>query len=282
MGVDTADYDNDGHIDLFITNYENEPSSLYKGRGDGTFEDRSEASGIAHLSRRFLKWGTRFVDLDLDGWLDLLVVNGHVDDNLGNGSPPRQPTWPQPNRRSRGATAGVMFPAIVPGREGYPQQAQVYRGGADGRFEDVSFTAGDYFQKKHVGRGAAFGDLDNDGDWDVVLVNNDQQAALLRNDSTRSSSWARLELQGHGCNRNGIGARVQIRAGRLVRTQFVPTAGSYLSESDRRLLFAIPADVAAATGEVRWPCGAIESFTVTPGTSIRVEEKNCLLRKTGR
>jgi hypothetical protein len=258
MGVGIGDFNHDGHLDLFVTNYENEPSSLYAGTGTGLFDDRTVPSGIAALSQRFLKWGAQFVDLDLDGQLDLLIANGHVDDNLV-GTPAHAPPWPASNPRAPRL--------MLPGREGYLQQAQVYRGTTDGRFEDVSEDAGAYFKEKHAGRGVAFGDIDNDGDWDVVIVNNDQPATLLRNDSLHRGAWARVELHGHGCNRDAIGARVAIRAGKWSATQFVPTGGSYLSEGDRRLIFAVPDATASVTAEVRWPCGAVQPVQLKPGTT---------------
>ena len=136
---------------------------------------------------------------------------------------------------------------------------------------------GVYFLEKHVGRGAAFGDIDNDGDWDVVVVNNDEPAALLRNDTPRSNQWARLELHGQGCNRDAIGARVRVNTGGSTQTQYVPSAGSYLSEHDRRLLFALPGAPGPVTAEIRWPCGATATVDLKPGHSVSVEEKNCLL-----
>ena len=263
MGVDAADYDNDGDPDLFITNYENEPSSLYQNNGDATFTDVSQSSGIARSSLLLLKWGCRFVDLDLDGHLDLLVLNGHVNDYLDK---PAQ-------------TSGLIRRRLTI-REGYAQRAQIYRNdGIHGRFTDVSWTAGPYFLEKHVGRGAAFGDFDNDGDWDVVAVNNDERAALLRNDTPRASQWARIELRGQACNRDAIGAGVRVKTGAVTQTQYVASGGSYLSDHDRRLLFGIPGAADQVTADIRWPCGATETVIVKPGTSTRIEEKNCLLAK---
>jgi hypothetical protein len=271
MGVGVGDFDHDGHLDLFVTNYENEPSSLYAGTGKGTFDDRTIPSGIAAVSQRFLKWGAQFVDLDLDGEFDLLVANGHVDDNL-HATPPHPPSWPAANPRAPRL--------MLPGREGYLQQAQVYRGTPDGRFEDVSADAGAYFMEKHPGRGVSFADLDNDGDWDAVIVNNDEPAVLLRNDSAHRGGWARLELHGRGCNYDAIGARVTLHAGNQSRTQVVPTGGSYLSEGDRRLIFALPAGVDTATAEIGWPCGARQTAVLRTGSTTVIEESNCLLRRT--
>jgi hypothetical protein len=264
MGVDAADYDNDGDVDLFITNYENEPSSLYSNNGDGTFTDASFSSGIGRYSLALMKWGTRFVDLDLDGHLDLLIMNGHVNDYLD-----------APNRRS-----GLAPGRVSSAREGYAQRAQIYRNnGAYGTFSDASWTAGAYFLEKHVGRGAAFGDFDNDGDWDVVAVHNNEPAALLRNDTAHGGPWARLELHGRGCNRDAIGARVTVKSGGVVQTRYVTSGGSFLSDHDRRLLLGWRGVAGDVTAEIRWPCGATEQVTLKPGTSTRIEEGNCLLTK---
>ena len=254
MGVDAADYDNDGRVDLFITNYEREPSSLYRNRDGRTFTDESVSSGIWSYGLAFLKWGCRFVDLDLDGHLDLFVVNGHVNDNL-------------------------VYRVGARLRKGYAQRAQVYRNdGERGHFTDVSLTpAGPYFLERHVGRGAAFGDVDNDGDWDVVVVNSDEPAVLLQNDTVRRNEWARLELQGNGCNRDAIGARVRVMTGDTTQTRYVTSGGSYLSDHDRRLLVGLPGVVDTVDAEIRWPCGATETVSLRPGESVRVEETSCRL-----
>jgi hypothetical protein len=256
MGVDAADYDNDGWVDLFVTNYEGEPSSLYRNHEGLTFTDESVPSAIWSYSLAFLKWGCRFVDLDLDGHLDLFVANGHVNDNL------------EKHPRSRL-------------RKGYAQRAQVYRNdGRRGHFTDVTLgppPVGSYFLEEHVGRGAAFGDYDNDGDWDVVVVNNDEPAVLLRNDTAHRNRWARLELQGKGCNRDAIGARVQVVTGDITQTRHVTSGGSYLSEHDRRILIGLPGVVGSVDAEVRWPCGARETVVLKPGEVVKMEETRCLL-----
>src|SRR5204863_6971188 len=125
-----------------------------------------------------------------------------------------------------------------------------------GRFSDVSRTAGPYFLEPYVGRGAAFADFDNDGDWDVIAMNNDGPAILLRNDTLRQHPWVSLELHGKGCNRDAIGARVQITAGAIVQTRYVSAGSSYLSDHDRRLLIGLPGAQGQVTAQIRWPCGA--------------------------
>lgn len=270
MGVDAADYDNDSHIDLFITNYENEPNSLYRSMGDGLFEDESYRSGIAGMSLPLMGWGTRFIDLDLDGYLDLLVLNGHINDNLGK---------PEVGKRFSGF---VNRP--IRAREGYQQRAQVYRNEptAGGRrlFSEASWTAGPYFRTKRAGRGAAFGDYDNDGDWDVVVVNNDEPAAVLRNDTQTSGRWAQIQLRGDRCNLDAIGAKVTIRTPGLTQTRYVTSGSSYLSDHDRRLLFGFDGSARASEtvkAEIRWPCGAVQSVDLPLGRQTTVREASCRL-----
>ena len=255
MGVDAADYDNDGHVDLFITNYTGEPSSLYRNSGNGTFTDRSLSTGVFVHSLVFMKWACRFLDLDLDGFMDVFVLNGHINDNLDEQERPRY-------------------------RKGYAQQAQIYRYDVlQRRFTDVSSTVGPYFAEEHVGRGAAFGDFDNDGDWDAVVVNNDEPAVLLRNDTEKTEHWVQLELHGDGCNRDAIGTRIRITSGDFVQTRYVRSGGSYLSDHDRRVLIGLPQGTESVTAEIRWPCGATETRTLARGQSVTVDEEVCLLSR---
>jgi len=257
MGTDAADYDNDGHVDILTTNYEKDPTTLYRGRGDGTFVDMAEASGLAALSWPFLKWGCRLLDLNGDGRRDVFVVNGHVDPA---GTPGRPLNFPDDK---------------WPGK-GFAQEAQVFVAANNGRFADASATAGPFFQEKHVARGAAFADFDNDGDWDVLTNNIDEPVVLLRND-TPSFRWGRLELQGDRCNRDAFGARIRVTTGSLVQTEYVHSAGSYLSDHDHRPLFSLPG-ASGATAQIRWPCGAMQMVALTPFTTVRVKESGCLLR----
>lgn len=261
MGVDAADYDNDGRIDLVVTNYENEPTSVYRNLGDGTFEDRSVRSGISALAWGFMKWGVRLIDFDGDGLKDLFVVNGHIYEDVSIVAPPGQPL--------AGAT-----------RKRYAQEAQVLAQQPNGRFVDVSAGAGPFFKNRHVARAAAFADVDNDGDWDALLTTVNGPAVLLRNDSA-PRSWARLALEGQGCNRDAIGARVRVTTGTLTQTAIVQSAGSYLSDHDRRPLFALPGD-GAVTAEIRWPCGATQTVPIPRGATMQVQEVGCRLRNPPR
>ncbi len=257
MGTDVGDYDNDGRLDLVVTNFANEPTSLYRGRGDGTFSNESLRSGVGGASLPYLKWGCRFVDLDRDGWQDLFMANGHVDDHADE-------------------RAGEL---------GYAQPCQVLRndGGASGSptFADVSAGCGQFFRRRQVARGAAFGDYDNDGDADVLIACNNQPAILLRNDTPTRRSWIRLSLTGRGCNRDALGARVRLNqdtqataARPMTQTQVVRSSCSYLSDHDRRLHFGVAPGVPAQV-EVRWPCGADQRLDMLPGTAVSVTEQAC-------
>ena len=251
--MDSGDYDNDGRLDLFITNYENEPSSLYRNLGDGLFADQSQRSGISALSWVFLKWGCRFVDFNRDGLLDIFVANGHVD--------PRAVSYP------------VQAEHLQKGR-GYNQRSQVFLNAGRGRYADVSKQSGPYFSERYVARGAAFADYDNDGDMDALVTNNNQAAVLLRNDSPTSQRWARLELEGASPNRGGLGAIIRVTSGGITQTQVVKSGGSYLSDHDRRPLFGLPGtDVAVA--EVRWPCGSIQKVSLVANKTTTVKEVGC-------
>lgn len=257
MGVDVADYDNDGRFDLFVTNYAHETNSLYAGRGDGTFDDRSAASGITLISMPYLGWGTRFVDFDGDGYRDLFVVNGHVNPQADSNVPP-----------------GNIVNAARP--LGYQQPAQIYLNRRNGRFTEFSQAAGPYFMTKQVSRGAAFFDYDNDGDVDVLIVNNNSPATLLRNDTPGAARRVRLTLKGKGCNHHAIGARVRVTAGALTQLETVKSATSYLSDHDRRLSFGLPG-TEPATAEIRWPCGGEQRVALAAGASVVVEEAACEL-----
>ena len=256
MGADTADYDGDGHYDLITANYEKEPLTLYRGRGDGTFIDMAEQSGLSTPGFPFLKWGVRLLDFNGDGRRDVFVANGHVDPAGTPGRPLNMPDEKWPGK-------------------GFAQEALVLAGTAEGRFIDMSAQSGQFFRDKHVARGAAFGDYDNDGDWDVFIVNIDEPAVLLRNDSP-AYRWGRLELEGAGCNRDALGSRVQVTSGGLTQTEYVRSGGSYLSDHDHRLLFALPGS-APATAEIHWPCGAVQTVTLTPGKTQHVTEVGCRL-----
>ncbi len=245
MGIDCGDYDNDGLLDLVVTNFEHETNALYRNLGGGTYQDESFPAGIAKASLPYVGWGVRFVDIDLDGFEDLFVVNGHVDDY-----------------------------ADERGGAGYAQRALVFHNRGDGTFADVTAGSGEFFSRRVGGRGMAIGDYDNDGDSDVLIACNNQPAVLLRNDSPRDTSWIRVVPAGRGCNRDAIGARVRVSADSRTQTRYVRSGTSYLADHDRRLVFGIGRDP-RATVEITWPCGAVEKLEVEAGKSAPVRETGC-------
>jgi enediyne biosynthesis protein E4 len=231
MGVAAGDYDRNGTVDLFKTNFAGDTSTLYANDGKGACEDRTFAAGVG-LNTRWLGWGVGFVDLDNDGWLDLFLVNGHV--------------YPEVQRLQTEA--------------GYQQPKVVYRNLASGRFEDITGRLGAPVTTPAAGRGAAFADLDNDGDIDVVVNNVHAAPDLFRLDTQSPAHWTTLKLVGTRSNRSGIGARVRMfdAAGRQV--QEVRGGGSYFSQNDLRVHFGLGRSTAIDRVEVRWPNGLEEEW----------------------
>jgi hypothetical protein len=209
MGVDAADVNRDGRLDLIVTNYESEYNAFYENVGRGSFMDVAVPRGLAAGSLPWVGWGTAFVDLDLDGWLDVIVTNGHTDENL--------------HEMGRDAP--------------YAQPPLVWRND-HGRFELVQCQPGEYFNGRHVGRALAVVDLDNDGDQDIVIGHQDAAPALLRNDSVAEKGQPRgtlsLKLIGTRGNRDAIGATVRVHAGSVSLVTQVKGGGSYLSTNDTR------------------------------------------------
>jgi enediyne biosynthesis protein E4 len=230
MGVDFADYDNDGHPDLFVTDLSNERYMLFRHNGDGTFRDVTNASGIGAATLLYSGWSARLVDYDNDGWKDIFVAQGHVMDTIEKTAPNLR--YLQPLLLLRNESA--HFVRVVPG---------------------------DVFQRSWAGRGAAFGDLDNDGDIDIVVSNVGQQALVLRNDGGNRRNWLSIRTVGTRSNRDGIGCRVKVASASGV-TQYatVNTAAGYLSASDRRLVVGLGSDTSAKRVEVRWPSGTTQAF----------------------
>lgn len=227
MGVDWGDYNGDGRLDLFVANYAGEPKSLYQNLGDGLFSHAAAPAGLAQPTRPWVAFGTKFLDADNDGHLDLAIVNGHVQD---------------------------LIQQVDPGNS-YRQRSQLFRGTADGRFSDVSTVVGTDFQKPIVGRGLATGDFDNDGRIDLLAADLDGAPMLLRNQSTAKANWLSLHLEGTRSNRMAIGARVTLKAGGKNQVREARTDGSFLSAHDPRVHFGLgPADKVERV-EIRWPSG---------------------------
>ncbi|MEZ6061900.1 MAG: CRTAC1 family protein [Planctomycetaceae bacterium] len=230
MGVASADINHDGRLDLFVTNFEGEQNTLYLQSAPDTFYDASNMLGLAPDSKPWVGWGTAFVDFNLDGWKDVIVTNGHVDNNL-----------PQMGRD-------------VP----YEQPALVWQNN-EGRFRCLADSAGSWFRVSHPGRGLITADLDNDGDTDIVVTQQDQHPALLRNDSPEFDRSARnsvtLRLIGRESNRDAIGTRIEITSAETPRVECIQNGGSYLSAHDSRLI--IPVDPSGTADlKILWPSGA--------------------------
>ena len=240
MGADWGDYDGDGRPDAVVTTYTNQPKSLYHNDGKGLFTDVSEQSGVGSSTKPWLAFGVKWLDYDNDGWLDLMIANGNVDNNIS-----------------------VMFPDVH-----YRQPTQLLRntggdfGGKDIKFVDVSKLAGKALQKPIVGRGLAIGDFDNDGRIDVLLIEDEGPALLLHNQGGRVGHWIGLSLTGAGhSNRDALGARVTVEAGGRKQVREVQTSGSYLSASDHRLLIGIGAATHIDKIAIRWPDGREENLS---------------------
>jgi hypothetical protein len=233
MGVEAGDLDGSGRPSLFVTNFQNEPNVVYRNRGRLIFDDWTIQSGLGPPSISRLGFGCVFFDADLDGRLDVAVANGHIN-------------------RDAQELYGAPF----------AQEAQFFLGATPGRFRDVSSQVGGYFRTKVVGRGLAWADYDNDGLPDLVFSHNGGPPSLLRNRTTTTNAWIRLELIGDGkkSNRNAIGARVEVEAGGVKQVRFLNGGGSYLSASERRLLVGLGSADLARRVTVTWPSRRVQVF----------------------
>jgi enediyne biosynthesis protein E4 len=231
MGVGIGDYTLDGHLDLVRTHFYNEPVGLYLNDGKGYFTDMSDAAGLS-VDHRFINWGTGLVDLDNDGWPDLFVSSGTVYPELDKLFP-------------------VRFPAKTP--------RLIFRNNRDGTMTELGDEAGPGVSALHNSRGTAFGDFDNDGDLDVLIMNRNEPPSLLRNDSPKDNHWIKIRLEGTKSNRSAIGARVLAHYSGKVQAQTVTSQCSFLSANDPRLHFGLGA-ATAADFDIFWPSGAKESY----------------------
>jgi len=231
MGTDFGDVDGDGDFDLIVTNLDMEPNTLYRNDGRGLFEDRSLLSGLGPPSLRYVGFGCEFFDADLDGDLDCMVVNGHVIDNIH-----------------------LLEPSQT-----FRQPPHYYRNDGTGRFAEINVAAGDYFAGSYVGRGLAVGDLDDDGDLDVVVAHWDGGPAILENTTNEKGRatrpWLGLKLVGRARNLQAIGAFVKVEAGGKAQIEEVRGTSSYCAFCDLRLVFGLGETRAAERVTVRWPDG---------------------------
>jgi hypothetical protein len=244
MGVDFADYNNDGLPDIVVTDLANQRYALYKNDGDGLFSYTTITSGLGQLSMPHSGWGIRFFDFDNDGWKDLLIAQGHDLDTIELTSP---------NLR-------------------YREPMMLVRNTGTG-FVDVSADSGNVFQQPWVARGLAVGDIDNDGRVDAVVTTNDGALHILHNETTTSNHWLTLNLIGHKSNRDAIGAVVQMKTSAGLQMETVSTGGSYLSSSDKRVHFGLGADKRVASIEIHWPSGIVQTLhDVAADQIVQVDE----------
>lgn len=234
MGVDAGDYDNDGDEDLFVTHLPAEGNNLYVNLGAGLFEDRSATSSLGPSSLGYTGFGTAWFDYDNDGWLDILVVNGAIEAAKGRLDEP--------------------FP--------YGEPNLLFRNLGNGRFTDVTAQAGAVFTLSDISRGAAFGDVDNDGDIDVLVGNLNGRARLLVNNIGNRQHWLGLKLVGARAPLNVQGAWVEIvRSDGMTLTRRVRADGSYASANDPRVLVGLGESTDAPDVRVHWPAGGVEEWS---------------------
>jgi hypothetical protein len=250
MGIDAGDFDNDADEDIFITNWMAQMNVLYVNDGRGSFDDRRGATGLGPPSLAKTGFGTAWFDYDNDSWLDLLAVNGSV----------------------------AIIEAQARDKDPFPlkMRNQLYRNLGNGRFEDVSARAGRAFTLSAVGRGAAFGDLDNDGDTDVVIGNAAGPAHLLINEVGNRSHWLGLRLVG-AAKRDLLGATVFVGGDGATKRRRARSDGSYASASDPRVLVGLGSATGAQRVRVQWPDGTTEEWADVP-----IDRYTTLVQGTGK
>jgi hypothetical protein len=245
MGVTAGDYDRDGWLDIFKTNFSGDTSSLYRNSANGIFEDVTFSAGMG-VNTRWLGWGCGFIDVDNDGWPDIFLVNGHV--------------YPEVEKLSIEA--------------GYAQRKVLYRNLHNGRFSDVSEIAGDVVMEPNASRGCAFGDYDNDGDVDVLINSVNALPQLLRNESGNQNNWITIKTIGVKSNRSGIGTRVQCITEDGSQIDEVRSGGSYYSQNDLRIHFGLGKNQIVKKIEIRWPSGQVDTINnIAANQLIIVKEK---------
>lgn len=250
MGVGFADYDNDGNIDIFVTNFESEQNTLYRNLGEKGFLDVAAETGIAQLSKPFVGWGTTFVDLDNDGWLDLPIVNGHV--------------YPQMDLVKDEKAAG------------FRQHFLLQRNNGNGRFTDVTKDSGLDGLPLKSRRGAAFGDLNNDGLMDFIVTNLGEPPTVLLNTSENNNGKIILKLVQNGKNKDAIGSRVILKTTKKMMIREVQAGSSYLSQNDFRLHIGLGIDEKIESVEVRWSDGQTERIS-----NVQANKLNTIVQGKG-
>jgi len=231
MGSTVADYNGDGHLDIFKTNFSDDTSTLYRNNGDGTFTDATAEAGLG-LYTQYLGWGAMFFDFDNDGWPDLILVNGHV--------------YPEVDKQHLGSS--------------YKEPRILYHNNGDGIFTDVSSAAGAGITTAASSRGLAVGDLWNDGRMSAVIGNMNAVPSLLVNQIRTPNHWIAIHTVGTKSNRDGIGARILVKAGSRVLVDEVRSGSSYVSNNDMRVHFGLGAATKIEWVEIHWPSGLKERF----------------------
>ena len=245
MGIDVGDFANTGRPGIAITNFDNEMIGLYQWQGPGLFEDIATRSGVGSPSRSRLGFGCVFADLDLDGALDLIVANGHIDDTVRN----------------------------IRGNVGYAQPPLMFLNDGKGRFRESAVDAGPEFARPRVGRGLACGDFDRDGDVDLLMTTNGGGAVLFRNDQRAGNRSLRFRLIGTRSNRDAIGATVRVEHGGISQTRMVKSGSSYLSQSELPVTFGVGRRDQIDRVVVSWPSGATQEFrAIRTGQEWIIEE----------
>jgi enediyne biosynthesis protein E4 len=247
MSADAADVMNNGLLYLFVSHLDFELNRLYRNNGDGTFTDYTIASGIGQTNILNSSFGARFFDFDNDGWRDLLVINGHILDNIP-----------------------LFHPEVT-----YEEEKTLYRNIGEARFVDITRTEGKDFRAKHVGRGLAVGDYDNDGWQDFLVSNNGEDAQLFRNEGgsspeAKGNHWLAVKLIGITSNRDGIGASLKLTAGDFTSYDQMKGGMSYCSAQDPRIYFGLGKHEKVDTLVVRWPSGYIQEMKDIPADTIVV------------
>jgi hypothetical protein len=244
MGIDFADYNNDGWPDVVVTTLAQQRYALYRNNRDGTFDYTTGSSGLDSISLLHSGWSLRFLDYDNDGWKDLLIAQGHDLDTIEKIMPQLRYREPMMLLRNTG-----------------------------GKFVDVSAISGEVFREPWVGRGMAIGDIDNDGRMDAVVSTNGGAAHILHNETSTANHWITLRLTGHKSNRDGIGATVKLTTVEGTQWATVTTASGYLSASDPRVHFGLGTSTTISNIEIRWPSGIVQALTnVTGNRQIQVDE----------
>jgi len=232
MCISFGDYDNDGQLDLYVSDFQDVSDHVWRNSGKGFFEEATERLGIAAATRKVLSFGGGFVDYDNDGWVDLLIANGHVYQGV--------------EKAGRGVT--------------YLQINSLFHNQGNGKFVETTSAAGDGFTVPHLGRGAAFADFDNDGSVDAVVANSGERPLLLHNTGGDGNHFLNLKLVGSKSNRDAMGARVRLTAGGITQLREVAGGGSYLSQSDLRAHFGLGAQIRVDVVEITWPSGLKQIF----------------------